>query len=524
MARFIERSLTHGAGIRRGGADGSRPAAIVAADGHRLPFDGGPGHDATQPTSGAAHRARGGDRRGRRRAAPARLRTVVPQLRRSLRARVGARRRARAEPGLRGPLRPHPAPARDRRLAPRRALRPERRRDHAVARPPLLRRARLAHLPPRRRAVLALGRRRRGARRPDPAGARARRARRLPGHRLRGADRVGRAARGPPPAAWNRRPRGARGRGSHAPRGLGAGGALRGVGVAGRLGARACDLCRPRGGRAAAVGARRPARHGRRPALPPRDGRAGGDRRPPARPRHGPVLDREVPRLRVARAARPGRSDRPRLRDPPASPRRRAPAPGRRCHARGVRGEPVLRAAADRALRADPGRPSDALLRARRLRMADGPAGPGAPGLGGGGLLAAALSIAYGPAHAKLLSGLGNRVTSQGTYYRDLRAVGQAPAVRAALGECGPLATADHRPVPHLRWWLGSAPGTVMPAADPAAGGARLLLLPRRTPEMRRFYRKNFPTATRPPGARPLYRNDSWRVLALRGCRLRAGA
>src|SRR5215213_1243435 len=128
------------------------------------------------------------------------------------------------------------------------------------------------------------------------------------------------------------------------------------------------------------------------------------------------------------------------------------------------------------------------------------------------------LTLLYG------LSVLGDRVTSQGTYYRDLRATGQAPAVRAALGECGPLATADHRPVPHLRWWLGSAPGTVVPAADPAAGGARLLLLPRRTPEMRRFYRKNFPTATRPPGARPLYRNDSWRVLALRGCRPRAGA
>jgi hypothetical protein len=96
--------------------------------------------------------------------------------------------------------------------------------------------------------------------------------------------------------------------------------------------------------------------------------------------------------------------------------------------------------------------------------------------------------------------------------------------VRAALRACGPVATADHRPVPHLRWWLGSAPGTVVPAADPAAGGARLLLLPRRTRRMRRFYGENFPAATRPPGARPVYRNASWRLLTLPGCSPRAGA
>src|SRR4051812_33589633 len=94
--RFIESSQTPGARIRRARADGIRQAAIVAADGHRLPIDGGAGHDATQPASGAAPGARGGDRRGRRRAAPARLPPLVPQLRRPLRAAVGARHRPRA--------------------------------------------------------------------------------------------------------------------------------------------------------------------------------------------------------------------------------------------------------------------------------------------------------------------------------------------------------------------------------------------------------------------------------------------
>ena len=98
-----------GGDIRRGAADGTGAAAIVAADGHRLAFDGGAGHDATDPRA-----ARGGDRRRGRRAAPARLRAVVPQLRRALRARVGARHRRGADAGLHRPLRADPAPARDR--------------------------------------------------------------------------------------------------------------------------------------------------------------------------------------------------------------------------------------------------------------------------------------------------------------------------------------------------------------------------------------------------------------------------
>jgi hypothetical protein len=134
------------------------------------------------------------------------------------------------------------------------------------------------------------------------------------------------------------------------------------------------------------------------------------------------------------------------------------------------------------------------------------------------GAVAAALSVAFLPWHVDMLSGLNDRLGYQGAYYRDLREVGRAPAVRAALARCGPVATADHRPIPHLRWWLDGDPGTVAPIADPAARDAGLLLLPRRTRQMRRFYRANFPTATRPAGARPLYRNASWRVLALRGC------
>ena len=70
--------------------------------------------------------------------------------------------------------------------------------------------------------------------------------------------------------------------------------------------------------RARAVGADGLARDRRRAAFAARDRRAGRDRRPPPRPAHGPVLDRAVPRLHAARAARGRDPDRAR-RSPTAS-------------------------------------------------------------------------------------------------------------------------------------------------------------------------------------------------------------
>jgi hypothetical protein len=134
------------------------------------------------------------------------------------------------------------------------------------------------------------------------------------------------------------------------------------------------------------------------------------------------------------------------------------------------------------------------------------------------GAVAALLSVAYLPWHAKQLTGLDNRLELQGAYYRDLRSVGESPAVRAAAERCGTIATADHRPIPHLRWWIEGDPGSVAPVGSPEARGARVILLPRRTRRMRRFYRDQFPRVAAPAGFEPVYRNASWRVLAAREC------
>jgi hypothetical protein len=133
-------------------------------------------------------------------------------------------------------------------------------------------------------------------------------------------------------------------------------------------------------------------------------------------------------------------------------------------------------------------------------------------------VVAVLASVVYLPWHARQLSGLEDRIDYQGAYYRDLRAVGESPEVRAALERCDVIGTADHRPIPHLRWWLESDPGTVAPVAVPAGRDARVYLLPRRTRQMRRFYRSQFPRVAAPAGAEPLYRNASWRVAGASEC------
>jgi hypothetical protein len=135
------------------------------------------------------------------------------------------------------------------------------------------------------------------------------------------------------------------------------------------------------------------------------------------------------------------------------------------------------------------------------------------------GVVAALLSVAFLPWHVKQLHGLENRLDFQGAYYRDLRSVGQSGTVRSALDRCGKIATADHRPIPHLRWWTGGDPGSVAPVGTPEARGARILLLPRRTPAMKRFYTSQFPKVTAPAGFTLIYRNASWRVVAGPACR-----
>jgi hypothetical protein len=147
------------------------------------------------------------------------------------------------------------------------------------------------------------------------------------------------------------------------------------------------------------------------------------------------------------------------------------------------------------------------------------PPGAGRRVWAGAGMVAAALSIAWLPAHARMLDTVDHRIASDAVLYGDLRATGEAPVVRGAFARCAPLAAGDHRPMPFVRWWLDGRPGSVTTAETAGVGRARMLLLPRKAPTTRRIYGPGvFPKVAVPAGWSRIYRNRSWRVYAAPGC------
>ena len=135
------------------------------------------------------------------------------------------------------------------------------------------------------------------------------------------------------------------------------------------------------------------------------------------------------------------------------------------------------------------------------------------------GIFTAALSIAFIPWHARMLGNMRTNLDAREQVYADLRDAGRAPEVRSAVTACGSFVTAaEHRMIPHLRWWLDTPPfsvGTVEAGASPLR---RVLLLPRDRRSLRRFYDELYPDIEPPPSYRPVYRNRSWRVLAAPEC------
>jgi hypothetical protein len=135
----------------------------------------------------------------------------------------------------------------------------------------------------------------------------------------------------------------------------------------------------------------------------------------------------------------------------------------------------------------------------------------------GVGAAALLLSVVYIPWHVDRLRKLERRYASDGPMYADLRATARAPAVRDAVRECGAIVSADHRPVPYLRYWLGTDPGSVL-VRGYTDEPARVVLRPRRSPYTDAFYRDNFPTGGPPAGTERIYANRSWAVYAVPAC------
>jgi hypothetical protein len=135
------------------------------------------------------------------------------------------------------------------------------------------------------------------------------------------------------------------------------------------------------------------------------------------------------------------------------------------------------------------------------------------------GGLTAALSIAFVPWHVRMLGDVRAHQRERARVFADLRDAARAPAVRSAVERCGSrISAADYRPIPHLRWWLDTPPFSVSTIKDGASPLRRVLLAPRDVRSMRRFYDEQYPRITPPADYRPVYRNESWRVLAAPEC------
>ncbi len=129
-------------------------------------------------------------------------------------------------------------------------------------------------------------------------------------------------------------------------------------------------------------------------------------------------------------------------------------------------------------------------------------------------------TVVYLPFQVKLLSALETRVDRTGVFYAGLRDIGQDRAVRRTIAACGGTATvADYRPIPYLRYWLGTGPDSLGTVAQDASPLSRVLIVPRRSPATRYVYKENFPRDVRAPaGWRTVAQNRSWRVKADPGC------
>jgi hypothetical protein len=131
------------------------------------------------------------------------------------------------------------------------------------------------------------------------------------------------------------------------------------------------------------------------------------------------------------------------------------------------------------------------------------------------GLATAALSIAFLPWHVDMLRTLHGTLASRGKPFTDLKAIAREPGVERAVARCGgTVSGAEHRVMPHLRWWMDLEPF----AASTVEGGAsplqRVFVAPTDTPAMHRFYRIVYPKAAPPGDFKLVARNRSWRVFA----------
>lgn len=130
------------------------------------------------------------------------------------------------------------------------------------------------------------------------------------------------------------------------------------------------------------------------------------------------------------------------------------------------------------------------------------------------------LSFAYIPNSLDQHDDLIERRDRESALFVSLRDLAEADSVQRAFARCPDVTTTDHRPVPHLRWWLNADPGTVATTETRGTPRGRILIVPRGRGTVPKAWRQHVrPKPYRPPpGYERIHINRAWRAFASPGC------
>jgi hypothetical protein len=135
------------------------------------------------------------------------------------------------------------------------------------------------------------------------------------------------------------------------------------------------------------------------------------------------------------------------------------------------------------------------------------------------GIAVAGFSIAFLPWHVRMVGDMRTNLDQRSRVYDQLRAVARSPRVERAVERCGDTVTAaEHRIQPHLRWWLDLPPYAASTVEAGVSPLQRVIVTPRDTRAMRRFYKDQFPHPDIPTTFTAVGGNRNWSVRADADC------
>ncbi len=129
------------------------------------------------------------------------------------------------------------------------------------------------------------------------------------------------------------------------------------------------------------------------------------------------------------------------------------------------------------------------------------------------GIAVGSLSLLWIPWHAGMVDDTRRNLDQRARAYESLRATAEKPAVAEAVAVCGGrVSAAEHRILPHLRWWLDLEPHSVTTVEADVSPLEPVLVTPRDTRAMRRFYRDQFPRPDVPTTYARVAGDRNWSV------------